>query len=136
MVAGELSVDAGRDAALSLLGLPHPPTAIFADNLVVATGIVRVLQERKRRIPEDVELVSSDDAEWLDVFLPAITTIVQPSYELGIQAAELLLKRIRQSTAGLSKDPAQAGTKGPAVTAAIQMQAFALTYLRLDLSTA
>jgi LacI family transcriptional regulator len=95
VVGGELSSEAGRIAALNLLDLPQPPTAIIADNLVVATGIVRGLQERKRRIPEDVELVSSDDAEWLDVFRPAITTIVQPSYELGIQSAELLLKRIR-----------------------------------------
>jgi len=40
-------------------------------------------------------VVSSDDAEWLDVFRPPITTIVQPSYELGQKAAEILLKRIR-----------------------------------------
>ena len=52
-------------------------------------------QERGRRVPEDMMLVSSDDAEWLDVFQPSITTIVQPSYELGSEAAELLLKRIR-----------------------------------------
>ena len=35
------------------------------------------------------ELASSDDADWLDVFRPPITTIVQPSYEVGTKAAEL-----------------------------------------------
>jgi DNA-binding LacI/PurR family transcriptional regulator len=95
VVAGELSSDAGREATLRLLDLPQPPTAIFADNLVISTGILKGLKERKQRIPEDVELVSSDDAEWLDVFQPAITTVVQPSYQLGMQSAELLLKRIR-----------------------------------------
>ncbi len=94
-ISGELSSEAGRLAALRLLDLPEPPTAIFADNLVLATGILRAFQERGRKIPEDMMLVSSDDAEWLDVFQPAITTIVQPSYELGSEAAELLLKRIR-----------------------------------------
>ena len=95
VVSGELSSEAGRKAAAQLLSLPEPPTAIFADNLMIATGILRTLQERNLRCPQDVEVVSSDDAEWLDVFQPPITTVVQPSYQLGVQAGELLLKRIR-----------------------------------------
>ena len=95
VVAGELSSETGRQAAAQLLSLSDPPTAIFADNLVIATGILRTLQERGLRCPQDVEVVSSDDAEWLDVFQPKITTVVQPSYQLGVEAGELLLKRIR-----------------------------------------
>jgi LacI family transcriptional regulator len=95
VVAGELSSETGRQAAVQLLDLPEPPTAIFADNLVISTGILRTMQQRGLRCPEDLEVVSSDDAEWLDVFQPKITTIVQPSYELGVQSAELLLKRIK-----------------------------------------
>jgi LacI family transcriptional regulator len=95
VISGDLSSNSGKQAVLQLLDLPEPPTAIFADNLVTATGILGGLEERKLRIPQDIELLSSDDAEWLDVFRPAISTIVQPSYELGVQSAELLLKRIR-----------------------------------------
>ena len=94
-LAGELSVKSGREAAERLLSLPEPPTAIFADNLVIATGILAALQERGMRCPEEIELVSSDDADWLDVFHPPISAVVQPSYELGAKAAEVLLKRIR-----------------------------------------
>jgi LacI family transcriptional regulator len=95
VVSGENSTEAGRQAALTLLDLPQPPTAIFADNLVISTGILKAFRERGIRSPADVEVVSSDDADWLDVFDPPITTVVQPSYELGAQAAELLLRRIR-----------------------------------------
>ncbi len=95
VVEGELSSSAGRNAANQLIGLPNPPTAIFADNLVITTGILRAVQEHGMGCPRDIEIVSSDDAEWLDVFQPPITTVVQPSYELGVQAAEALLKRIR-----------------------------------------
>jgi DNA-binding LacI/PurR family transcriptional regulator len=95
IMSGDMSSEAGKQAALRLLDLPEPPTAVFADNLVVATGILRALKERQRRVPEDITVLSSDDAEWLDVFTPHITTVVQPSYELGFQAAELLLKRIK-----------------------------------------
>lgn len=95
VVRGENSTEAGTAAALQLLDLPQPPTAIFADNLILSTGILKAFHERGVRCPEDVELVSSDDAEWLDVFRPPITTVVQPSYELGVKAAEVLLRRIR-----------------------------------------
>jgi LacI family transcriptional regulator len=91
----ELRSESGREAVARLLDLAEPPTAIFADNLVLATGALRELHERGLRSPEDVEVTSSDDAEWLDVFRPALTTVVQPSYELGARSAEVLLDRIR-----------------------------------------
>jgi LacI family transcriptional regulator len=94
-IAGELTVESGRSAAAQLLDRSDPPSAMFADNLVIATGILKTLQERGLRCPDDLEIVSSDDAEWLDVFRPPITTIVQPSYRLGAQSAEVLPKRIR-----------------------------------------
>ena len=95
IVSGELSADAGARATAKLLDLPKPPTAIFTDNLVLITGVLKMLKERGMSCPAQIELVSSDDAEFLDVFQPPITTIVQPSYELGVQAAERLLQRIR-----------------------------------------
>ncbi len=90
-----LSSEGGRQATQELLALPKPPTAIFADNLLLVTGILKALREGGVAIPRGVEVMSSDDAEWLDVFDPPISTVVQPSYELGVVAAELLLKRIR-----------------------------------------
>ena len=92
---GDFSVESGRAAMQRLLDLSEPPTALFIDNLVIATGVIHALRERSLECPGDVEIVSSDDAEWLDVFDPPITTIVQPSYELGAKSAEVLLKRIR-----------------------------------------
>jgi LacI family transcriptional regulator len=95
VVSGERSAQAGELAAIHLLELPNPPTAIFTDNLVLTTGVLRALKYRGIACPGQMELVSSDDAEFLDVFQPPITTIVQPSYELGATAAEQLLRRIR-----------------------------------------
>jgi len=91
----EMSAESSRAAAATLIGLRPRPTAVFADNLLTTIGILEALKSAGLACPEDVELVSSDDAEWLDVFRPPISTVVQPSYELGATAAELLLKRIR-----------------------------------------
>jgi LacI family transcriptional regulator len=91
-----LSAEGARQATFKLLDLGPAITAIFADNLLLVTGILHAFRERGIRCPQNVEVMSSDDAEWLDVFEPKVSTVVQPSYELGVAAAELLLKRFRK----------------------------------------
>jgi len=103
VISGELSTEAGACGAAELLELPEPPTAIFTDNLVLLTGVLKILKERGIGCPGEMELASSDDAEFLDVFQPPVTTVVQPSYELGAQAAELLLQRIRYTKRAFKK---------------------------------
>lgn len=90
---GDWTAESGYRVTLSLLDLKQPPTAIFTSNFLMMTGALRALKERGLRHPQDVEVMSSDDSEWLDVFEPRISTVVQPSYVMGQQAAELLLKR-------------------------------------------
>ena len=58
------------------------------------TGVLRALRERKFAVPGQVEVASSDDSEWLDVFSPPITTVALPSYEMGTRAADLALARL------------------------------------------
>jgi LacI family transcriptional regulator len=94
VVEAKFSAEAGRCAALHLLELQERPTAVFVDNLMTTTGVLRALQQKRLRCPYDVEILSSDDAEWLDMFQPPISTIAQPSHQLGALAAQLLLKRI------------------------------------------
>jgi LacI family transcriptional regulator len=59
------------------------------------TGALRALRERRLRVPDDVAVMSSDDSEWLDEFEPRISTVVQPSYEMGVRAGDLLVKRMQ-----------------------------------------
>jgi LacI family transcriptional regulator len=89
----ELTVDGGYAATMELLRDRQTPQAIFADDLVLMIGMVRALQERG--LIGKVEVLSSDDAEWLDVFHIPISTIVQPSHEVGVQAAGLFLARLQ-----------------------------------------
>jgi LacI family transcriptional regulator len=94
IASAKFSAEAACCAAIQLLDLKEPPTAMFVDNLMATTGVLKALRERGLNCPADVEVLSSDDAPWLDMFQPPISTIVQPSYEVGARSAELLLKRI------------------------------------------
>ncbi len=87
--------EGGYEAAGRLLSLPAPPSAIFATGDGLALGVLRAVHERGLHIPRDVAVVSFDDLPWAAALQPPLTTISQPTYELGATAARLLLERIR-----------------------------------------
>ena len=60
----------------------------------MALGALLALRELGLRVPEDVSLVSFDDPSWAQLLEPALTTIAQPTYELGSSAAEMLIDRV------------------------------------------
>ncbi len=78
-----------------LLALPAPPTAAFVANFPMTTGALQALRARGLKVPDHFEIVCLDDYDWLDLFEPKLTTVIQPNYELGLRAAELLLKRVQ-----------------------------------------
>ncbi|MDR1898658.1 MAG: LacI family transcriptional regulator [Treponema sp.] len=69
--------------------------AIICGNDLSAIGVFSCLREAGVRIPQDVSLISFDDAFWLSMTSPQITAIVQPSETLGAFAAKQLIRRIQ-----------------------------------------
>jgi LacI family transcriptional regulator len=101
--AADWTEPGGCDAAHRLLDRKPMPTAIFVANFLMMTGVLRALKERKIAVPKKIEVASSDDSDWLDVFSPAITTVEQPSYEMGENAADLALKRLTDPSRPFTK---------------------------------
>jgi LacI family transcriptional regulator/LacI family repressor for deo operon, udp, cdd, tsx, nupC, and nupG len=91
--------DHGREqaceAARSLLGLPEPPTAIFAASDVQALGVLRAAAEAGARVPDDVAVMGFDDVDLAEVV--GLTTVRQSLREGGALAADLLLAAIEHS---------------------------------------
>ncbi|MDE1163151.1 MAG: LacI family DNA-binding transcriptional regulator [Acidobacteriaceae bacterium] len=86
--------ESGYQSAMRLLRLVPRPTAIFAGNDLIAVGALSAIKAAKLRCPEDVSLVSFDGLSFADFTDPALTTVVQPSYQIGLAAGRLLLERI------------------------------------------
>lgn len=93
---GDWTAESGCAIMTKFLELARRPTAVFVANFLMMTGALRAIQERGLKAHDDVEVMSSDDSEWLDVFQPRISTVVQPSYQMGLEAAKLLLKRLKE----------------------------------------
>ena len=71
------------------------PDAVFATNAPTGLGVLRAFRQLGIRTPEDVGFVSFDELTMDDLFSPAVTAIVQPAFEIGFRAAEILLERIQ-----------------------------------------
>jgi LacI family transcriptional regulator len=88
----------GEEAAYrttgELLALAVPPTAVFASDSVIALGVLRAVHDAGLTIPDDVSVVAGDEAAWARVTTPALSSVVQPVYDLGRTAVQVLLLRL------------------------------------------
>ena len=96
---GMYSYESGRAAALELLRLENPPTAIFASNDDMAAGALAVAHELGVGVPGELSVAGFDDTDMARVLWPALTTIRQPTRDLAYGAADLLLDGAGASTA-------------------------------------
>jgi LacI family transcriptional regulator len=100
VVEGEFSFDSGVRGAGKLLTLKQRPTAVFAANDDMAAGVIRVALERGLRVSQDVSVCGFDDTPMSRQIFPALTTVRQPSRDMGRAAALELLASIHKRELG------------------------------------
>jgi len=84
----------GQSGMSKLLKLNPPPTAVFTSNGLMTLGALKILQQHHIKIPEDMAIIGYDDTPWAEISTPPLTTVKQPSYDMGVAATELLIKKI------------------------------------------
>jgi LacI family transcriptional regulator len=96
VVHSNFRIDSGQEAALRLLDLPQPPTAIFAFNDSMAIGAMQAARVRGLRLPDDLSVVGFDDTSDAEITVPSLTTVRQPLAEMGRTAVSLLLRQLEK----------------------------------------
>jgi len=86
----------GETAMRSLLEKGLQPDAVFAANDLMALGALHVLHQAGIRVPEEIAVIGFDDIDEAEFAEPPLTTVHQPTYDIGRHAAELLLMHIDQ----------------------------------------
>jgi DNA-binding LacI/PurR family transcriptional regulator len=77
-----------------LADMASRPDAVFCTNGPTALGVLRAFREIGLETPRDIGFVTFDELTVDDLFTPSITTIVQPAYDIGYRAGQILLDRI------------------------------------------
>ena len=86
--------EAGIKPTESLLKSNNVPDAIFAVNDRLAVSAMRTAKKLKFRLPEDISIIGFDDEPHSTYFTPALSTVWQPVYSMGMLSARILLHEI------------------------------------------
>jgi LacI family transcriptional regulator len=90
---------AGERALRAILGARSELTAIVAANDLLALGAYDALAGHKLRCPDDLSITGFNDMPFINRCSPPLTTVHIPHHELGVAAAQLLLRHIDDSSA-------------------------------------
>jgi LacI family transcriptional regulator/LacI family repressor for deo operon, udp, cdd, tsx, nupC, and nupG len=77
-----------------LLDLPSPPDALFAINDPTAIAAMLVIKDKGLRIPQDIAVVGFSNDPSSALIEPGLTTVAQPVFDIGREAARLFLDQV------------------------------------------
>jgi LacI family transcriptional regulator len=92
--ADRMDVASGLDAGRRLLKLSRVPTAVFCANDLLALGVLQALYAAGVSVPGEMAIVGYDDIEFAGAAAVPLTSVRQPSAEMGQIAAELLVEEV------------------------------------------
>jgi LacI family transcriptional regulator len=81
-------------AARQLLAQHSPPTCLYAFNNLMTEGMLLAVKEAGLACPGELSLVGFDDFRAARTVTPALTVVEQPTYEIGREATEIVLRQV------------------------------------------
>lgn len=92
----EYQIKSGYERGMEIFRKENRPTAVFCISDVLAIGAIQAAEECGLRVPADISIMGFDDIPIAGAYRPGITTVRQPVYDLGVQAAQMLLQQIKK----------------------------------------
>jgi LacI family transcriptional regulator, repressor for deo operon, udp, cdd, tsx, nupC, and nupG len=90
VIEGDFTIDAGYAAMQRLLTADSRPDAVFCANDEMAIGAQAAIRERGLVMPNDIAIMGFDDLRFGAFATPPLTTIRQPTTELGEAAMQMM----------------------------------------------
>jgi LacI family transcriptional regulator len=93
---GHFTQEAGTNLVREMIGAGDYPRAIFAENDLLALGVIEGVRSMGLAVPADVAVVGFDDIHFASFENVQLTTVCQPKYEMGKTAVRILLEEISE----------------------------------------
>ncbi|WP_368503112.1 substrate-binding domain-containing protein [Alkalihalophilus sp. As8PL] len=87
-----------KEAIKEMLQLDEPPNALLAGNDLALIEVLKLVKEEGINVPTELAVVGIDDVSFASLFNPTLTTVAQPAFEMGTDAARMLLKLVKGSS--------------------------------------
>lgn len=95
ILEGDYEEQSGYELTKIMLGMENRPTALFVTNHEMTLGSVMALNEMGMEIPRELSFIGFDNIEIARIFKPPLTLVIQPIAQIGVHAAQVLLKRLK-----------------------------------------
>ncbi|WP_339715248.1 LacI family DNA-binding transcriptional regulator [uncultured Kriegella sp.] len=89
--------------ARKLLYSPEHPDGVLAFSDQVAIGVMLAAKERGLKMPEDLAIIGINNEPVDELLEPTLTSIDQPSYQMGVESANLIIERIADFDKAISR---------------------------------
>lgn len=86
--------ESGYAIALEFVRESSIPSAIVAANDIIALGVIEAFENNGYNVPGDISVIGFDDIQFASLPKINLTTINQPKYDMGMDAAKILVKII------------------------------------------
>lgn len=96
IMEGFFEPEDGYECMNKILVQDKLPTAVFCCNDIMALGAISAIGEKGLKVPDDISVIGYDNIHASRFFSPPLTTIHQSKSRLGVQAINLLFKRISE----------------------------------------
>lgn len=87
-----LKVKSGYDAAMQFIKSKKKLNGVVCASDEIAIGVINGLRDNGIKVPEDVSVIGFNNNYIASIFYPKLTTISQPSYDMGSVAMRMLIK--------------------------------------------
>lgn len=88
------TIEQAKEVTPKLMAMENPPDAFFTVNDLTAAGALSALKKLSYKIPEDISVIGFTDGLVSTITEPPLTTVSQHGFNIGLKAAELLLRRL------------------------------------------
>ncbi len=100
---GSYSFESGFETMREMLEGAEPPGGVFCANDLLAIGAIKAVQEYGLKVPEDISIIGIDDIMLSRLISPSLTTVRQPTFDLGATAARMVVERIKGVEKGIHR---------------------------------
>ncbi len=97
LIPSDFMLEDGERAAMKIIESENIPDAIFAAGDLTAIGAMKIFKKHGYKIPEDVAFVGFSEHTIAQHIDPPLTSVAQPTFEIGRTAAKLLIAQIENT---------------------------------------
>lgn len=101
-IGADMDFDTAKAVAMHMLNSPGRPDAFFCISDVIAASAIKASLELGCRVPEDIVVVGFDDIFISQIMNPTITTVRQPTAQIGALATEMVIKLIEKDDVSIN----------------------------------